>query len=197
MVIFSGTGTTPSTAIILKWGKAEMIEKEAQRERETELSTQDYQYEDWLKEVILEKERVKRSRKIIKGSQIPFTLSRQGVVRRLVSMKMTDTATDSWWMFVHEIRQHSGRHVHQGGLMLFVLQGRGYTVVDGQRNDWSIGDLIMLPIKKGGVEHQHFNLDDKPSRWLAFIYFPLNKAVGWFMEHRGDSSVWKERKSGK
>lgn len=51
----------------------------------------------------------------------------------------------------------------------------------------------MLNHKKGGVEHQHFNIDDKPSRWLAFMYYPLNKAVGWWMEQKENFSQWKEK----
>lgn len=169
-----------------------MVEKQAWKEKEAE-STPQSTYEEKLKDVILEKERVKTSKKLLKGNQIPFTISRQGIVRSYADHKRPGIALDQWWLFVHEIRQHSGKHVHQGGLTLFVLQGKGFTVVDGKRYDWDAGDLICLSIKKGGVEHQHFNIDDKPSRWLAFMYYPLNKAVGWFMEQKENFTQWKDK----
>lgn len=169
-----------------------MIEKQAEKEKEVEAAPQST-YDEKLQDVIRERERVKASKKVLKGSQIPFTLSRQGIVRSYADHKKPWIALDQWWLFVHEIRQHSGKHVHQGGLTLFVLKGKGYTVIDGKRYDWGEGDLICLTIKKGGVEHQHFNIDDRPSRWLAFLYYPLNKAVGWFMEQRENFSQWKDK----
>ena len=36
------------------------------------------------------------------------------------------------------------------------------------------GDLLLLPIKPGGVEHQHFNLQPgQDCRWIAFSYMPF------------------------
>ena len=48
-------------------------------------------------------------------------------------------------------------------------------VVDGERFDWSKGDLLLLPLRPGGVEHQHFNLEEgKGCRWIAFSYQPVS-----------------------
>ncbi len=82
-------------------------------------------------------------------------------------------ALRDWQVFKQDIRKHSGSHKHQGGLVIFCLEGKGYSVVDGVRYDWEEGDLLLLPYKPGGVEHQHFNLEPgKPCKWIAFIYFP-------------------------
>jgi gentisate 1,2-dioxygenase len=95
-------------------------------------------------------------------------------------------------MFVHEIRTHSGRHTHQGGLALFVLQGKGYTTVDGVPHEWEEGDLILLPIKPGGVEHQHFNTDpSRPSRWLALAPWNLMECMGRKVEQKATHPDWK------
>ena len=32
---------------------------------------------------------------------------------------------------MHEIHTHTGKHNHQGAMGLFVLEGEGYTIVDG------------------------------------------------------------------
>ena len=58
-----------------------------------------------------------------------------------------------------------------------MTEGKGYSIVDGERWDWEKGDLVLLPMKPGGVEHQHFNLDDKPSVWAAFINTPIQEHV--------------------
>ncbi len=85
----------------------------------------------------------------------------------------TDHCLQSFRVFKHDIQAHSGKHVHQGGLVIFVLEGEGHTIIDGERYDWEAGDLILLPVKDGGVEHQHFNRDpEKGCKWIAFIYWP-------------------------
>jgi len=61
----------------------------------------------------------------------------------------------------------------------YVLEGEGYSVVEGERHDWQAGDLLLLPVTQGGVEHQHFNTDpEQPAEWIAFIYWP-------FFDHGG------------
>ena len=46
-------------------------------------------------------------------------------------------------------RPRSGKHRHQGGLVIYVLEGKGYSIVDGERKDWEKGDLVLLPMKPG------------------------------------------------
>jgi hypothetical protein len=47
-------------------------------------------------------------------------------------------------------------------------------VVDGVRYDWKKGDLILLPIKPGGVDHQHFSEDpNEPAEWMAIRFYPF------------------------
>jgi len=87
-----------------------------------------------------------------------------------------DTALLEWRVFIQEIRTCSGKHKHAGGLTIFVLDGVGYTMIDGARLDWKKGDLVLLPMKVGGVEHQHFNLGppNKPAVWIAIINMAIH-----------------------
>lgn len=133
-------------------------------------------YMEMLKENL---ERARRGRVVLRGNQIPWEQSRQARVKVYLSPPIKDTAVDGWVVFVQDIRDHSGRHRHQGGLAIFVLEGKGYTVVDGVRHDWEEGDLLLLPVKPGGVEHQHFNSEQgKPCKWLALIYTPFDQVTG-------------------
>lgn len=168
-----------------------MVEKEAVREKEAEVKLTNYEqsiqfYKD-------KKAKIKAGAKLLRGKDLGWETNRQGVLHIYHTEVNSGAALDIMRIFVHEIRTHSGRHVHQGGFNLFVLKGKGYTVVDGVRHDWSEGDLILLAFKKGGVEHQHFNMDNRPSRWLAFSSIALGDMVGMFMEQKENYQGLKER----
>lgn len=166
-----------------------MVEKQAFREKEAEVKFNNY--EETIKFLTAKKERTKAGARLLKGKEIAWETGRQGVLRFYHTEVMSGNSLDTIRLFVHEIRSHSGRHKHQGGFTLFVLKGRGYTTVDGVRHDWSQGDLILLPFKKGGVEHQHFNLDNKPSRWLAFSSIPMGDMVGMMIKQEENYQGYK------
>jgi quercetin dioxygenase-like cupin family protein len=117
---------------------------------------------------------------VIRGKEIPWWQNRQGRVRYfLLPPYKTDTALQTIAVFERIIFSHSGMHRHQGGLAIYVLDGEGYSTLDGERFDWATGDLLLLPIKPGGVAHQHFNRDpDRPARWLAFIPMAFQEYLG-------------------
>jgi quercetin dioxygenase-like cupin family protein len=47
-------------------------------------------------------------------------------------------------------------HAHQNEALLYVLEGRGYEIHDGQRYDWRADDLVVI---HADSVHQHFNAD--------------------------------------
>jgi quercetin dioxygenase-like cupin family protein len=104
-----------------------------------------------------------------------------------------DTALQAWRVFIQEIRTCSGKHRHAGGLTIFVLEGHGYTIVDGERWDWKKGDLVLLPMKVGGVEHQHFNLGppEKPAVWIAMINMAIHDYLASDLEQIENSPDYK------
>ena len=91
----------------------------------------------------------------------------------------SDRCLQEWWVFIHDIRGVSGRHRHQGGLVLFIIEGKGYSTMNGVRYDWKAGDMVLMPLLPEGVEHQHFNVvEGASSKWLAFIHEPTFNEVG-------------------
>ena len=135
--------------------------------------------------------RAENGKVVIRGKERPWYESRQGRGKTFLHPKLTDTANGEWRVFIHEIRGQSGKHRHQGGIVLFVLQGKGYTVFDGERVDWEEGDLVLLPYLPEGVEHQHFSADaEKPARWLAVRWLPFNRAIPNFMDQQEASPRW-------
>ncbi|MDP2731285.1 MAG: cupin domain-containing protein [Dehalococcoidales bacterium] len=147
-----------------------MIEKTIERFKEPEPTETAYDRKIKIKE-----EKIQRRLKgkvIIKGKEVPWEQSRQGLTKTYINEDNWDEiATPDWEIFIQRILKHSGCHIHQGGLVIHVLEGKGYSIVDSQRFDWEQGDLIILPIKPGGVKHQHFNTGpDSPVMWMAFRY---------------------------
>src|SRR5579864_8553192 len=165
------------------------------RERERERATDDYE-----QQLARDKEKMERARwgkVVIRGKDVPWTQNRQARNKMYMapsrsSGKPVETVLDDWRVFVNDIKVHSGKHRHQGGLVIYVLEGEGYTEVDGQRVEWKAGDLLLLPLKPGGVEHQHFNKRPGEScKWMAFIYLPYCDEIGFWVEHKENSPDYK------
>ena len=146
-------------------------------------------YERLVKQQEELRERAFRGDTVIRGDDRPWELSRQGRLKWFISRAAdTNSALASWLVFSLEIRTHSGKHRHQGGLVIYVLEGEGYTEVDDERIEWEAGDLLLLPIKPGGVEHKHYSKrPGQPCRWMAFIYLPYQDEIGFYLEQKENS----------
>ena len=129
---------------------------------------------------------------VVRGGETPWYQNRQGRVRYfLLPPYKADTALQTMAVFEQIIYRHSGMHRHQGGLAIYVLDGEGYTIVDGERFDWTAGDLLLLPIKPGGVSHQHFNRhSNRPARWLAFIPMAFQECLSGDVVQLESSPDW-------
>lgn len=132
----------------------------------------------WAKQ----RERAMNGTMVIRSEECPWEEGKMGAIKFYLSPYcFPDTAVQTWVVFEEKQYSHSGKHIHQGGVVLFALEGHGYTVMDGVRYDWEEGDLIILPIQPGGVEHQQFNTHPhKPCRLLAFLYQPHFMELGNF-----------------
>jgi len=81
---------------------------------------------------------------------------------------------------IFEEAPHSGSHKHaHTEAMLYVLEGRGYSEVDGERYDWEQGDAVHIPPRM--TMHEHFNDSDARTRTLRIEF-----GVRFFYE-----SLWK------
>lgn len=138
------------------------------------------------------RQRAVEGKVVIRYADRPWQQGRQGRIKFYLHVMLDDTAVTPWRLFVHDIRTHSGKHRHQGGLAIYVIEGKGWTVVDGVRHDWEAGDLILLPVKPRGCEHQHFNGEPgKPCKWLALIFSPYKDSLGSEMEQKEVSPDFK------
>jgi quercetin dioxygenase-like cupin family protein len=164
----------------------------ARKKSRGELQAKDTWYPRLMKDLEKMNRRAETGKIVVRASETPWMQNRNAKVRYYFMPYKTDTALQTMQAFEHVIHRHSGKHRHQGGLAIFVLEGAGYTVVDGNRYDWKAGDLILLPIKPGGVSHQHFNADPKkPARWLALITNTYRPHLGYEIVQIEDSPDWK------
>ena len=155
-----------------------MAEFERTRERQREPIAETL-YERGLQFYPENNRRMDRGPVVIHEADREMELSRQGrLVFYMDPRGYPDVPLQQWLVFRHEVRTQSGKHRHQGGIVIYVISGSGYSVVDGERFDWETDDLLLLPMRPGGVEHQHFNTDpSQPVFWVAFLYEPIMEHV--------------------
>ena len=170
-----------------------MAEIERTRIRERERPTQN-PYELALQQDKAFGERQMMGRIVVKLADCQQELSRQGRLRFYLDPTVDDTPLRNWVVFTHEVRTVSGKHRHQGGLVIYVIDGKGYSVVDGERVDWEKGDLLLLPMRPNGVEHQHFNATPgQPALWMAFIHQPTREYVASEMTQTEVSPEYRQQ----
>ncbi|MGR3220807.1 MAG: cupin domain-containing protein [Candidatus Anammoxibacter sp.] len=68
------------------------------------------------------------------------------------------------------------KHRHYYECLMFILDGRGHSVIEGEKVEWEAGDALHIPPWSW---HQHFNSDpEREIRYLAATNAPLLQNVG-------------------
>jgi len=111
---------------------------------------------------------------LIKGRDLPWENNRQGKMKWFLHPALDNTSIRSMIVFEQEIPPggRSGAQKTPGGAVLYILEGKGYTLLDGERHDWQAEDLVNIPIRAEGVVVQHVNAD--PRRRVRFVSADLN-----------------------
>ena len=68
---------------------------------------------------------------------------------------------------------HTGKHRH-GEKLMHILEGEGFSIIDGQRFDWHKSSTLQIPF---WATHQHFNTGDVPVLILHGMVFDLERFV--------------------
>lgn len=111
-----------------------------------------------------------RGIKIVRGEELPWEINLQGKMRWYMHPAKSDTVIRSLVVYVQEIEPggHSGKQASPGGVVHYMLEGKGYVVVNGKRHLWTKGDCVGLPVLSRPVEYQFFNTDKKrTARYIA------------------------------
>jgi hypothetical protein len=106
---------------------------------------------------------------VVRGKDLPLERNRHGLMRWYLHPAIRDTILSTLMFYKQEIPpgSRSGRLKFQGGQVMFVLEGRGHTVLDGVKHPWSKDDVLNLPLKRDGIIVQHFN--DDPATRAVFL----------------------------
>ena len=113
---------------------------------------------------------------VIKGKDLPWEKNDQGRMQWYLHPAIEGTAIRSMMFFRQEIapRSRSGVQKTPGGAIIYIITGRGYTLLDGERHDWEGEDVLNIPIRSDGVAVQHVNID--PEEPAILIQADLNLA---------------------
>jgi quercetin dioxygenase-like cupin family protein len=126
-----------------------------------------------------------KRKKIIHPEDMPWELSRQGLLKHLLNEGMnTRMETVDAYMLIIPPGSRSGKHRHLAEECLYVVEGRGYDLHQDcdveitdtyhwkaqdevKRYEWEAGDVIYIP---PNTIQQHFNADaERPVRLISVI----------------------------
>jgi len=117
-----------------------------------------------------QRERRKSAVQVVRLSELPLENNEQGLMRWYLNPAITDTVLSTLSIYRQEIPpgSRSGRLKFQGAQILYIVAGRGHTMLDGVKHNWEAGDVVSLPCKRDGIVVQHFNDDAaQPAAFLA------------------------------
>jgi hypothetical protein len=142
-------------------------------------------YDDLLKDAAAAPARNAKRRKIIHPEDMPWELSRHGLLKHLLNESMnTRMETVDAYMLIIPPGSRSGKHRQLAEECLYVLEGRGYDLHQDcdveitdtyhwtpqdevKRYEWEAGDVIYVP---PNTISQHFNADcDRPVRLISAV----------------------------
>jgi quercetin dioxygenase-like cupin family protein len=142
-------------------------------------------YQQLLDDAASAPARNKKRKKIVTPQDMPWELSRQGILKHLLNEGMnTRMETVDAYMQIIPPGSRSGKHRQLAEECLYVLEGRGYDLhqdcdveitdtyhwtpqAEVKRFEWEAGDVIYVP---PNTITQHFNAStDRPARLISAV----------------------------
>jgi len=140
-------------------------------------------YQGLLDDAATAPERNAKRKKIVRPNEMPWEMSRQGLLKHLINEGMnTRMETVDAYMQIIPPGSKSGKHRHLAEECLYVLEGHGYDLHQDcdveitdeyfwkpqdeiKKFEYEAGDVIYVP---PNTIHQHFNADpDRPLRLIS------------------------------
>lgn len=117
---------------------------------------------------------------VVKEKDLPLENNPQGLMRWYMHPAMDHISMNSMLVFTQEIlpNSSSGKLKVQGGIVIYVWVGSGYSVLDGVRYDWNEGDVIQIPCRPDGVVVQHFCTHNEITAKLLTVEANFIDAIG-------------------
>jgi|GEM_PF-2548635 len=82
------------------------------------------------------------------------------------SARDVDLPMRTFNVHISEIPPHSASrlHKHHNEALIYIIEGKGYSMVQGKRIDWQAGDFLYAP---PFVWHSHHNDQDTPAYYMG------------------------------
>ncbi len=108
-----------------------------------------------------QRQRNATGRSVVRGDELPWEENGFGKMAWYLHPSITDTLLSTLIFYALEIPPggRTGRLKTPGDECILVVEGRGYTLIDGVQHPWKAGDMIGLPIRPDGLIVQHVNED--------------------------------------
>lgn len=116
-------------------------------------------------------ERIVHPQVIGSGTDEAFSASRKHAVHicqlpsRTISMSIGDLDPGA----------RTNEHRHDYETMMYILEGEGYSLIEGERHPWRAGDALYVP---PWAWHQHVNTGTTLARYLAATNATLLQNLG-------------------
>lgn len=130
-------------------------------------------YDEWLAADAHIQEEFRRAPHVARDREIPWVQTRQDARVKLMVANATGFATMGGEVLKAEIPVgwHTGMHRH-GEESMHILQGEGFSIIDGERFDWHKGSTIHIPYR---AVHQHFNTGEELAAYISGMCFSLER----------------------
>jgi hypothetical protein len=129
---------------------------------------------NFFEEIVKLRDEQRRDRanavQVVRRRDLPEESNALGLMRWYMHPAIKDLKLSTLNIYEQNIppRSRSGRLQFQGGQIIFVVEGAGYTMLDGVKHVWKARDILNLPLKKDGIVVQHFNpSEDGAARLLV------------------------------
>jgi len=132
-------------------------------------------YDEWLRFWDDEKEERAKARTYIHEEDLQWVRTKQDYKAALLCSRQNGFVTSGDIMMgLIPKGWHTGQHAH-GEECIFIVQGKGFSVVDGVRYDWETASCLFMPY---GSVHQHFNTGDEDVRYLSMMALAMERFAG-------------------
>src|SRR5436309_1387948 len=130
-------------------------------------------YDEWLAVGGEIQDAFKRAPHVARDRDIPWVSTPQDAKVKLMMSEELGYVTPGSNVLKAEIPVgwHTVRHRH-GEESMHILQGQGFSIIDGQRFDWHTGSTLQIPYR---ADHQHFNTGIVPAVYISGMCFSLEK----------------------
>lgn len=143
-------------------------------------------YQEQLSFALEEEEKRKQSRVLVQGQGLVFKETPMGRIAYVIDPRL-GFHVRTLATLVAEIApgRHSGAHRHVYEEIDYVLQGRGYSIVEDKKYEWKAGDVLSIPIF---AWHQHFNAGEESARFLVHTNRVGMENLGYAVTQHGESA---------